>query len=48
MKMYNKFLENYNKEKKYYNEVSVLIAEWAKGGDFLDYIRTNYEAITLI
>jgi serine/threonine protein kinase len=31
----------------FYNDVSVLISEWANGGDLLDYIRDNYKNMKL-
>ena len=39
---YNEFVENY-KNNAYYNEVSILISEWANRGDLLDFIRKNYK-----
>nr|AEX62789.1 putative serine_threonine protein kinase [Moumouvirus Monve] len=44
--MYKKFIEKYHKG-EYENLVSVLISEWCNGGDLLDYIRKNYENMTL-
>jgi hypothetical protein len=41
-KKFEQFLEKYEK-KEYFDEVSVLISEWANGGDLLDYIRDNYK-----
>ena len=43
-KKFDQFLEKYEK-KEYYDEVSVLISEWANGGDLLDYIRENYKTM---
>jgi len=43
-KKFEQFLEKYEK-KEYYDEVSVLISEWANGGDLLDYIRDNYKTM---
>jgi hypothetical protein len=37
-KKYKEFVERYNKG-DYYDEVSILISEWANRGDFLDFIR---------
>ena len=34
-------------KKEYYDEVSVLISEWANGGDLLDYIRKNYKTMKI-
>jgi serine/threonine protein kinase len=44
-KRYAAFVERYNK-KEYYDNVSVLISEWANKGDLLDYIRKNYKAMS--
>ena len=41
-KKFEAFLEKYEKN-EYYDDVSVLISEWANGGDFLDYIKANYK-----
>jgi len=41
-KKFDIFVEKYKKG-EYYNNVSVLISEWATGGDLLDYIRKNYK-----
>jgi serine/threonine protein kinase len=41
-KKFDVFLEKYNKG-EYYNNVSVLISEWANAGDLLDYIRKHYK-----
>jgi serine/threonine protein kinase len=41
-KRYDLFLKR-NRKGEYYSNVSVLISEWANGGDFLDYIRNNYK-----
>ncbi|AYV84759.1 MAG: serine/threonine protein kinase [Hyperionvirus sp.] len=46
-KRYMEFLENY-KEGIFYDEVSILISEWANRGDLLDYIRKNYRKFQLI
>ena len=45
-KKYEAFYKKY-KQKEYHNEVSVLISEWANGGDLLDYIRNNYKKMTI-
>jgi serine/threonine protein kinase len=45
-KKYDEFLEKHKKN-EYYNEVSVLISEWANGGDLLDYLRNNYTKMTI-
>ncbi len=44
--MYRKFVERYH-EGEFEDFVSVLISEWCDGGDLLDYIRKNYETMTL-
>lgn len=46
-KRYHDFIQRYNSG-EFYNQVSVLISEWANGGDFLDYVRKNYESFQLI
>ena len=45
-KKYDDFLKKYKKG-YYYKNVSVLISEWANGGDLLDYIRKNYKTFKL-
>lgn len=45
-KKFEQFLEKYEKN-EYYDEVSVLISEWANGGDLLDYIRENYKTLKI-
>lgn len=45
-KKYSQFIKRYKKG-DLYNEVSVLISEWANGGDLLEYIRKNYKTMTL-
>ena len=40
-KKYAEFVEKYKKG-DYYDNVSILISEWANKGDFLDYTRKNY------
>lgn len=42
---YKKFYDKYNKG-EFHSTVSVLISEWANGGDLLDYIRNNYETMS--
>lgn len=44
---YNTFIERYHK-KEYFDHVSILISEWANGGDLLDFIRKTYEQFTLL
>jgi hypothetical protein len=46
-KHYNEFLKRY-KNKEYYNNVSILISEWANRGDFLEFIRRFYKQFTLM
>jgi serine/threonine protein kinase len=41
-KKYEQFVSKYKKG-EYYDYVSILISEWANGGDLLDYIRNNYK-----
>jgi len=45
-KKYDEFLEKYKKG-EYYDDVSILISEWANGGDLLDYLRNNYQTMTI-
>jgi len=45
-KKFDQFLEKYEKG-EYYENVSVLISEWANGGDLLDYIRKNYKTFKI-
>lgn len=44
-KKYEAFLERYNKG-EYYDDCSILISEWANGGDLLDYLKNNYKKLT--
>ena len=46
-KKYKLFIKKY-KKKELYDEVSVLISEWANGGDLLEYIREKGNKINLI
>lgn len=41
-KKFEQFVDRYNKG-EYYQNVSVLISEWANGGDLLDYLRKHYK-----
>ena len=41
-KKFEQFVERYEKG-EYYQNVSILVSEWANGGDLLDYIRKNYK-----
>lgn len=45
-KKYSQFIKRYKKG-DLHNEVSVLISEWANGGDLLEYIRKNYKTMSL-
>ena len=45
-KKYTQFIKRYKKG-DLHNEVSVLISEWANGGDLLEYIRKNYKTMQL-
>lgn len=45
-KKFDQFLERYNKG-EYYQNVSVLISEWANGGDLLDYLRLNFRTFKI-
>jgi hypothetical protein len=44
--MYKTFIERYY-DGEFEDFVSVLISEWCNGGDLLDYIRKNYQSMTL-
>jgi hypothetical protein len=43
-KKYDAFIKRYKKG-EYYDNVSVLISEWANSGDLLDYIKNNYKSM---
>ncbi len=43
-KKFEQFVEKYEKG-EYYQNVSILVSEWANGGDLLDYIRKNYKTM---
>lgn len=45
-KKFDQFLERYNKG-EYYQNVSVLISEWANGGDLLDYLRLHFRTFKI-
>jgi len=45
-KKFEQFVEKYEKG-EYYQNVSVLISEWANGGDLLDYIRKHYKTFKI-
>lgn len=44
---YNEFIEKYNNN-EYYDNVSILISEWANRGDLIDFIRKNYKRFELL
>lgn len=44
-KKFEEFIQRY-KKKQYYENMSVLISEWANGGDLMDYIKKNYKSFT--
>jgi serine/threonine protein kinase len=44
-KKFEQFVEKYEKG-EYYQNVSILVSEWANGGDLLDYLRSNYKTMT--
>lgn len=46
-KRYDEFVERYRKN-EFYEHVSVLLSEWANGGDLLDYLRKNHQSLKLI
>jgi len=43
-KKFDAFIKRYKKG-EYYDNVSVLISEWANSGDLLDYIKKNYKSM---
>ena len=45
-KKYDQFVEKYENN-EYYNNVSVLISEWASYGDLMDFLRKKYQKFTL-
>lgn len=45
-KKYDKFVKKYNKN-MFYDEVSVLLSEWADGGDLLEYLRENFTTLSV-
>jgi hypothetical protein len=46
-KKYADFVKNY-KNGVYFNQVSILMSEWANQGDLLDFIRNNYREFSLL
>ena len=45
-KKFEQFVEKYEKG-EYYQNVSILVSEWANGGDLLDYLRKKYKELTV-
>ena len=45
-KKYDQFVERYE-NKEYYNNVSILISEWATYGDLMDFLRKKYQKFSL-
>ena len=45
-KKFTKFIENY-RNGDFHDTVSVVIEEWADGGDLLQYLRENYKTLTI-
>ena len=43
-KKFDQFVKRYKKG-EYYDNVSILISEWANSGDLLDYIKKNYKVL---
>jgi serine/threonine protein kinase len=43
-KKFEQFVERYEKG-EYYQNVSILVSEWANGGDLLDYLRKYYKTM---
>jgi len=46
-KKYLEFVDRYSKQ-EYYDQVSILISEWANRGDLLDFIRKHYKEFKLV
>jgi len=45
-KKFDNFIERYDNG-EYYQNVSILVSEWANGGDLLDYLKKNYKELKL-
>jgi hypothetical protein len=45
-KKFDQFVKRYKKS-EYYDNVSILISEWANSGDLLDYVKLNYKTFTV-
>ncbi len=45
-KKYDQFVKKYKKG-EYYDKVSVLVSEWANNGDLLDFLKKNYQSLSL-
>lgn len=45
-KKYDQFIKRYENN-EFYDNVSVLISEWADGGDLLDYLRSNFTKLSI-
>ena len=45
-KKFEQFVEKYDKG-EYYQNVSILVSEWANGGDLLDFLRKKYKELTI-
>ena len=45
-KKFDLFVKRYKKG-EYYDNVSVLISEWANSGDLLDYVKAHYKTLTV-
>nr|QFG74706.1 MAG: hypothetical protein [Megaviridae environmental sample] len=45
-KKFDDFVSRYKKD-EYYSNVSVLVSEWANGGDLLDYIKADHKKLKL-
>jgi len=43
-KKFEQFIEKYEKG-EYYQNVSILVSEWANGGDLLDYLKNKYKTL---
>jgi len=46
-KKYKQFINRYH-QMEFHDKVSVLISEWANGGDLLEYLKSNYKTMKFI
>jgi hypothetical protein len=45
-KKYDQFIKRYEND-EFYDDVSILISEWADGGDLLEYLRENFQKLSV-